>query len=285
MKRTDFRFLERLRVRWAEIDLQKIVFNGHYLMYFDTAITGYWRALALPYVQTLEYLGGDLFVRKATLEYHGSARLDDLLDIGVRSTRIGNSSLVFATAVFRNDELLVSGELVYVFADPATQSAKPVPQELRDVLQAFEAGKAMVEVRVGSWDELGRDAQAIRTAVFVDEQKIPAEMEWDEADAGCIHAVAVNRFGVPLATGRLLEHVPGVAKIGRMAVTQTMRGSRVGRSVLEALMKAARARGDHEVVLHAQVSAAPFYARAGFSQRGSVFEEAGIPHVEMVRSL
>ena len=285
MKRTDFRFLERLRVRWAEIDLQKIVFNGHYLMYFDTAITGYWRALALPYVQTLEYLGGDLLVRKATLEYHGSARLDDLLDIGVRSTRIGNSSLVFAMAVFRNDELLVSGELVYVFADPATQSAKPVPQELRDVLQAFEAGKAMVEVRVGSWDELGRDAQAIRTAVFVDEQKIPAEMEWDEADAGCIHAVAVNRFGVPLATGRLLEHVPGVAKIGRMAVTQTMRGSRVGRSVLDALMKAARARGDHEVVLHAQVSAAPFYARAGFSQRGSVFEEAGIPHVEMVRSL
>ena len=285
MTRTDFRFLERLRVRWAEIDLQKIVFNGHYLMYFDTAITGYWRALALPYVQTLEYLGGDLLVRKATLEYHGSARLDDLLDIGVRSTRIGNSSLVFAMAVFRNDELLVSGELVYVFADPATQSAKPVPQELRDVLQAFEAGKAMVEVRVGSWDELGRDAQAIRTAVFVDEQKIPAEMEWDEADAGCIHAVAVNRFGVPLATGRLLEHVPGVAKIGRMAVTQTMRGSRVGRSVLDALMKAARARGDHEVVLHAQVSAAPFYARAGFSQRGSVFEEAGIPHVEMVRSL
>ena len=124
MKRTDFRFLERLRVRWAEIDLQKIVFNGHYLMYFDTAITGYWRALALPYVQTLEYLGGDLLVRKATLEYHGSARLDDLLDIGVRSTRIGNSSLVFAMAVFRNDELLVSGELVYVFADPATQSAK-----------------------------------------------------------------------------------------------------------------------------------------------------------------
>jgi YbgC/YbaW family acyl-CoA thioester hydrolase len=285
MKRSDYRFLERLRVRWAEIDAQKIVFNGHYLMYVDTAVTGYWRALALPYAQTLDYLGGDLFVRKATLEYEGSARLDDILDVGIRNTRIGNSSMVFSAAVFRQDELLVSAELVYVFADPPTQRSKPVPQELRDVLQAFESGKPMVEVRVGSWDELGRDAQAIRTAVFVDEQKIPAEMEWDEADASCIHAVAVNRFGVPLATGRLLEHVPGVAKIGRMAVVQTMRGSRVGRSVLDALMKAARARGDHEVLLHAQMSAAPFYARAGFIERGTVFEEAGIPHIEMVRAL
>jgi len=254
-------------------------------MYVDTAVTGYWRALALPYVQTLEYLGGDLFVRKATLEYEGSARVDDVLDVGVRCARVGNSSLVFSAGVFRQDQLLVSGEIVYVFADPATQTSKPVPQELREVLQAFEAGKPMVDVRVGPWSELGRDAQAIRTSVFVEEQRIPAEMEWDEADAACVHAVAYNRFGVPLATGRLLEHVPGVAKIGRMAVVQTMRGSRVGRSVLDALMKAARANGDHEAVLHAQMSAAPFYARAGFSERGPVFDEAGIPHVEMVRTL
>jgi YbgC/YbaW family acyl-CoA thioester hydrolase len=285
MKRNEFRFLDRLRVRWAEIDAQKIVFNGHYLMYFDTAIAGYWRALALPYAQTMEYLGGDLFVRKATLEYEGSARYDDVLDIGIRCSRIGNSSMLFSAAAFRQDELLVSGELVYVFADTPSQASKTVPQELRDVLQAFEAGKAMVEVRVGSWQELGRDARSIRTAVFVQEQKIPADMEWDEADADCIHAVAFNRFGVPLATGRLLQHVPGVAKIGRMAVVQTMRGSHVGRNVLDALMKAARERGDHEALLHAQLSAAPFYARAGFSERGAPFDEAGIAHIEMVRAL
>jgi predicted GNAT family N-acyltransferase len=70
-----------------------------------------------------------------------------------------------------------------------------------------------------------------------------------------------------------------------MAVTQTMRGSRVGRAVLDALMAAARERGEREVLLHAQMTAAPFYARAGFTQRGPVFEEAGIPHIEMVRSL
>jgi len=285
MKRTEFKHFERLRVRWVEVDMQKIVFNGHYLMYFDSAVAGYWRSMALPYTQTMEYLDGDLFVRKSTLEYHASARYDDVLDIGMRCARIGNSSIQFQAAAFRAEELLVSGELVYVFADPHAQTSKPVPQELRDVLQGFEAGKPMVEVRVGGWSELGRDAQAIRTAVFVQEQRIPAEMEWDAADESCTHAVAYNRFGMPLATGRLLEHVPGVAKIGRMAVSQTMRGSRIGRAVLDGLMRAARERADREVILHAQMTAAPFYARAGFTQRGPVFEEAGIPHVEMVRAL
>ncbi|WP_298829400.1 YbgC/FadM family acyl-CoA thioesterase [uncultured Piscinibacter sp.] len=285
MKRNEFRFFDRLRVRWAEIDAQKIVFNAHYLMYFDTAVAGYWRALALPYAQSMESLGGDLYVRKATVEYHGSARYDDRLDIGMRCGRIGNSSIQFLGAVFRGDELLVEGELIYVFADPHSQSSRAVPAPLREVLQGFEAGKAMVEVRLGGWDSLGVDASAIRTAVFVDEQRIPAEMEWDTADAECVHAVAYNRFGLPLATGRLLQHVPGVAKIGRMAVSQAVRGSGVGREVLEALMKVARMRGDHEVLLHAQTSAAAFYARAGFVPRGAQFEEAGIPHVEMVRAL
>jgi YbgC/YbaW family acyl-CoA thioester hydrolase len=285
MKRDDFRFFERLRVRWVEVDLQKIVFNGHYLMYFDTAVGGYWRAMALPYAQTLESLDGDLFVRKSTLEYHASARYDDVLDVGIRCARIGNSSLVFEAAVWRAEELLVKGELVYVFADPVTQTSRSVPQALRDVLHAFEAGEAMVQVRVGGWRELGRDAQAIRSAVFVEEQKIPAELEWDAGDASCIHAVAYNRLGVALATGRLLEQAPGVGKVGRMAVVQTMRGSRVGRAVLDALTAAAQARGDHELMLHAQRTAAPFYSRAGFVQRGPVFEEAGIPHMEMVKTL
>ena len=285
MKRSDFRFFHRLRVRWAEVDAQKIVFNGHYLMYFDTAISDYWRALGLPYPDALEGFGGDLYVKKASVEYHASARYDDVLDVGIRSTRIGNSSMTFALAIFRHDEVLVGGELVYVYANPASQTSMNVPQELRDVLQAFEAGKSMVDVRVGSWDDLGRDAQLIRTEVFVQEQRIPAEMEWDEADRACVHAVAYNRFGMPLATGRLLEHVPGVAKIGRMAARRTMRGGGVGRAVLDALMQAARERGYREALLHAQTSAAGFYSRAGFVTRGPEFDEAGIPHVEMVKVL
>ena len=282
MNRTDFKFFDRLRVRWAEIDAQKIVFNGHYLMYFDTAVAGYWRALAMPYAQTMEQLAGDLYVRKATVEYLASARYDDLLDVGMRCARIGNSSVVFSGAVFRQDQLLVSGELVYVFADPHTQTSKPVPDALRTAFQGFEAGEPTVEVRVGSWDELGAQARAIRTEVFIGEQSIPVEMEWDAADAGCPHALALNRMGLPLATGRLLQEAPGVARIGRMAAIQAVRGSGVGRAVLDALMQAARARGDHEVRLHAQVSAQGFYARAGFAPSGEVFDEAGIAHIEMV---
>lgn len=283
--RRDFRFCERLRVRWAEIDAQQIVFNGHYLTYFDTAVGGYWRALALPYAATMQALAGDLFVRKATLEYLDSARYDELLDVGVRCERVGSSSMTLRCAVFRGEDCLVHGELVYVFADPVQRQPRPLPAPLREVLQGFEQGEAMARVKVGGWDELGAEAGAIRQAVFVDEQKIPAEMEWDSADASCLHAVAYNRLGRPLATGRLLEHVPGVAKIGRMAVIAAMRGSRVGREVLEALMQAGRERGYREVLLHAQLSAEGFYTRAGFQRRGPVFEEAGIGHVEMVRPL
>jgi len=285
MQRSDFRFFERLRVRWAEIDAQRIVFNGHYLMYLDTAIAGYWRALGIPYAETMARFDGDLFVRKAELEYMASARYDDVLDIGIRCARVGTSSSLFLGGVFRDQQLLVSGALTYVFADPHGVASKPVPRELRELFEGFERGESMVEVRVGTWSALGADARPIRTQVFIAEQKIPADMEWDDADDAAVHAVAYNRLGQALATGRMLEHVPGVAKIGRMAVRQTVRGSGVGRAVLDALLQAAKQRGDREAVLHAQLSAAPFYVRAGFTTRGPVFDEAGIPHVEMVRNL
>jgi YbgC/YbaW family acyl-CoA thioester hydrolase len=284
-RRADFRLAHRLRVRWAEVDMQRIVFNGHYLMYFDTAVADYWRALALPYHETMESLAGDLYVRKATVEYHASAHYDDQLEVCVRCQRIGSSSILFACAIFHGERLLITGELVYVFADPATQTSRPVPQVLRDILNAYEAGEPMVSVRTGKWDELGTDARPIRTEVFVNEQQIPADMEWDEADKTALHAVAVNRLGRPLATGRLLEHVPGTAKIGRMAVRADMRGTAVGRAVLDALMARARERGDREVLLHAQASAVGFYRRAGYVPRGPEFEEAGIRHVEMVCAL
>jgi len=285
MQRSDFRFLERLRVRWAEIDAQQIVFNGHYLMYFDTAIAGYWRALAMPYHETMAALDGDMFVRKATLEYLGSAVYDDVLEIGVRCARVGSSSIVFQAGAFRQDQLLVSGELVYVFADPKLKQPRPVPDELRALFESFEAGASMVDVRVATWQELEAAARPIRAEVFVGEQKIPAEMEWDEADPGAVHAVAFNRLGRALGTGRMLEHVPGVAKIGRMAVASSSRHCGVGRAVLDALLDAARARGDRQAMLHAQLGAAPFYERAGFVRRGPEFDEAGIAHVEMLRAL
>ena len=285
MKRTDFRHLEPLRVRWAEIDAQGIVFNGHYLTYLDTAISGYWRALAIPYHDTMKSLGGDLYVRRATLDYRSSARYDDRLDVGVRVREFGNSSMKVDGAIFHGEQMLVQSEMIYVFADPGTQTPARLPDELRRLIHDFEAGQPVVTVSLGGWADLGEAATAIRREVFVEEQHIPADMEWDSADATCLHALARNRFGVPLATGRLLEHVPGVAKIGRMAVLRAMRGTQIGRQVLDALMAEARKQGYREVLLHAQLSAENFYLRAGFQRRGQPFEEAGIGHVEMVRLL
>ena len=285
MKRQDFRFAERMRVRWAEIDSQKIVFNAHYLMYFDTAVAGFWRAMAMPYHQTMEALQGDIFVRKASVEYFGSARYDDIIDVGMRCTRVGNSSMLFEGGVFNGDALLVSGELVYVFADPATQTSRPVPPPLRAAFEAFEAGEPMSRVILGPWAAVSDQAHPLRKQVFIEEQKIPAELEWDAADSTAVHAVALNRFDLPLATGRLVDLGDGVGKIGRMAVMREVRGGRVGRSVLDALVQAARDKGLKHVILHAQQTAVGFYLRAGFAAQGAVFEEAGIAHQEMVLAL
>ena len=298
--------MERLRVRWAEVDLQKIVFNGHYLMYLDTAVAGWWRAMALPYQATMDSLAGDLYVRKATLDYLGSARYDEQIDVGIKTARIGNSSMLVQGAVFRGDTLLVSGELVYVFADPATQTARPVPPPLRDVLLAFEAGRPMVDVRLGGWDLLGEAAAALRRQVDGDGQNTPAALASDAADAGALHAVACNRFGVALATGRLVAGAPdrdgvpgkpgighigqigrvgGIGGIGRIAVLASLRGSGIGGMVLQTLMQAARGRGDAQVLLHAQASAVAFYRRHGFAPQGPVFDEAGVAHQAMVCGL
>ena len=281
MLRQDFRFFHPLRVRWVEVDMQKIVFNGHYLMYFDTAVGDYWRHLVLPYEQTMHDLGGDLYVVKSSLEYKASAVYDDLLHIGMRCQRIGNSSITFQACAFRGNQVLVTGELVYVYADPTTQTSETVPQELRDTLLGFEQGEAMVKLQLGSWWALKSVAGGLRNEVFVQEQGVSQELEWDEQDPLSVHAVLRNRMGLTVATGRLLPALDGVSKIGRMAVKRQLRGLKLGDQVLTGLLDAARKRGDREVVLHAQCTAENFYKRQGFTRRGEVFVEADMDHVEM----
>ena len=285
MKRSDFRLVHRLRVRWAEVDLQKIVFNAHYLMYFDTAITDYWRALGLPFEEAMLQLGGELYVKKASLEFHGSARFEDQIEVALKCERVGNSSMIFSGGIFRGNQLLISCELVYVFADPASQTARPVPEVLRKLVSRFEAGQEVLEIKTGDWTALGPDAAALRTAVFVQEQGIAPEFEWDEADRSALHVVAYNALGQAIATGRLLGLDGRQGKIGRMAVHRAVRGSLVGQRILAALVEAARQRGDSEVMLHAQRSVEGFYLRQGFIPRGDAFDEVGIVHVEMVRAL
>jgi YbgC/YbaW family acyl-CoA thioester hydrolase len=129
-------------VRWAEVDMQKIVFNAHYLTYIDTAIAAYWRAIGLDYPDGyVERYANDVYLRKATVEYLGSARYDDLLTIGCRVARLGRSSMTFAFEIYRDaedDAALLTAELVYVNADPASMKAVPLPDEVRERVRNYE---------------------------------------------------------------------------------------------------------------------------------------------------
>ena len=140
MPRADFVCTPRLRVRWAEVDMQKIVFNGHYLTYIDTAIAEYWRAIGLPYPQGyVERYASDVYLRKATLEYLGAARYDDQLTVCCRVAKLGRSSMSFVFEIYREAEPdpLVTAELVYVNAGPAMKAA-PLPEELRERVRRYE---------------------------------------------------------------------------------------------------------------------------------------------------
>ena len=132
-------------------------------------------------------------------------------------------------------------------------------------------------IELGDWDRLRAAAEPIRFAVFVEEQKVPAEIELDEFDAVSLHALAFDAQGAAVGTGRLLPD----GHIGRMAVLPSARGKGVGSALLRALMQAARQRGHREVALSAQTHAMPFYQRFGFVAEGDVYDDAGIPHRSM----
>lgn len=285
MKLSDFRLVHRLRVRWAEVDMQKIVFNAHYLMYFDTAVTDYWRALALPYEEAMVQLGGELYVKKASVEYHGSARFDDWLAVALKCHRIGNSSMVFTGAIYRDAALLITCELVYVFADPASQTSRPVPQGLRSLVARYETGEPVFAVKLGEWTELGSAAASIRTAVFAQELGIALESQEDAADCSAVHAVAFNALEQEIGTGRLECRHKGSGTISRLAVHRALRGEGIGKAIVGSLINAARQRGDTEVMLQAHRIAVGFYLPQGFVVRGEPFMKAGISHLEMFKTL
>ncbi|WP_133479840.1 GNAT family N-acetyltransferase [Cognatilysobacter segetis] len=123
--------------------------------------------------------------------------------------------------------------------------------------------------------------RAVRDVVFVQEQRVPVEIERDALDPACVHVLAQDAEGRPIGTGRLAPS----GKIGRMAVLDAWRGRGVGRALLRRLLDEARARGLAEAHLHAQVDAERFYAIDGFLPVGERFEEAGIQHQAMRRLL
>ena len=136
-------------------------------------------------------------------------------------------------------------------------------------------------VRLCDWNTVRVQARRIRELVFVREQGVPLELEWDEQDPHCDHVLASGADGKAVGTGRLLPD----GHIGRMAVMKEWRGKGVGALLLRALMEQARRRGHTQARLNAQTQAAGFYQRFGFEVSGAEFLEAGIRHVRMQRDL
>ncbi|WP_030380310.1 MULTISPECIES: GNAT family N-acetyltransferase [unclassified Streptomyces] len=149
------------------------------------------------------------------------------------------------------------------------------------------------EVRVAEGSADREACFAVRKEVFVVEQGVPQDIEYDAHDADAVHVLAVRRAdGVPLGTGRLLSGEaaaaknggePSVGSLGRLAVTKEARGLGVGAALVRAIEDAARERGLTAVDLHAQTHALGFYRRLGYEAYGPEFPDAGIPHRAMRR--
>ena len=139
----------------------------------------------------------------------------------------------------------------------------------------------MTYIEIGDWVLMHAHAQTVRTAVFVQEQGIAPEDEWDADDATALHAVLFDVHGTPLGNARLLQPSDNIAKVGRMAVVRDSRGQGYGARLLQALLLEARRRGNKEVHLSAQRTAEGFYAAQGFAIFGAPFDEVGIAHVAM----
>lgn len=137
--------------------------------------------------------------------------------------------------------------------------------------------KARYSVRQASWNADQDALRRIRLTVFVEEQGVPVELEWDGLDPDSVHFLAVESNGAPIGTVRLLPD----GHIGRMAVLKPWRKQGVGYALLTRVLDYARARGDRKVMLNAQTTAVEFYRRVGFTVIGDEFMDAGIPHLYM----
>lgn len=142
MAKSDFKFFFPFRVRYAETDAQGIVFNAHYLTYFDTAIYEYFRQLPFDFVEYVRQTGHDFHTVHVSLDFIGSARFDQEIEVHVKTEKYGRSSLGFAIEIYRKaeDDPLVRGQVVWVNADQTENKSAPLPPELVEKLKNFETG-------------------------------------------------------------------------------------------------------------------------------------------------
>ncbi|OYU50586.1 MAG: thioesterase [Rhizobiales bacterium PAR1] len=138
--RADFPFFHPFRVRYSEIDGQAVVYNAHYLTYYDTAIFEYYRAIGYDQFRESKELLEDWHVVKALVEYRAPLTYDLEFEVGVRVAKMGTSSLTYALAIFPKGEetLLATGEVVQVYTDQRTHKSMPIPERIRAMYRAFE---------------------------------------------------------------------------------------------------------------------------------------------------
>ncbi|MBR0662019.1 acyl-CoA thioesterase [Neoroseomonas oryzicola] len=138
--RADFRFFRPHQVRYVELDTQGIVFNAHYLTWYDEAVSDYIRAAGWNYQAEVKASGADFHVVRGLVEYKVAIGRAARIEVAARTTRIGRSSITFLPAVFPQgeDTLLATGEIVWVLTDQATRRSIPIPDRLRAILGAYE---------------------------------------------------------------------------------------------------------------------------------------------------
>lgn len=131
---------------------------------------------------------------------------------------------------------------------------------------------------VVNWQDEAVALRDIRTAVFIYEQQVPEDLEWDEFDPVSLHVLALNSDDQPIGTARLLPD----GHIGRMAVLKEWRGKGIGSAMLQRILEESSHRGMQKAMLNAQMAAIKFYEKFGFQVSGEEFMEAGIPHIKMI---
>ena len=141
-----------------------------------------------------------------------------------------------------------------------------------------------MEILIKSWKEAEVDAFLVRQEVFIQEQGVPVELELDEFDSSAVHVLAYQDKHC-IGTGRLVNLSDQQSQIGRMAVLAIFRRKGIGKQILQKLVDLAASKGAQEIILHSQVSALPFYEKLGFQAQGDVYDEAGIPHRNMMLTL
>lgn len=140
MKRSDFSFFFPFRVRYSEVDGQSVVFNAHYLTYYDTAITEYFRWMGYDYTADVKQTGVDFHTAKSVVEYKAPIRFDEEIEVGVRIGHIGNSSMRFDLGIFAKavDDLRAKGEIVWVYTHQTTHETVRVSDSIRAMIAAHD---------------------------------------------------------------------------------------------------------------------------------------------------